>query len=163
MFVAAVPPHVYVPLPRVFKLYKNETNITVDCYGYGKPVPSVMWKRDGNPVKLVPYFTPNYEQEVVQDLFNTSSNSLWNITSRLYIRTGGVTYSEAGNYTCETSNAASHDSVTEEVEVLCKCPTRINIASLHTLSFPLPHSTQAALDLIRNEVFFSLVSFSLIL
>ena len=140
MFVAAVPPHVYVPLPRVLMLYKNETNITVDCYGYGKPVPSVMWKRDGNPVKLVPYFTPNYEQEVVQDLFNTSSNSLWNITSLLYIRTGGITYSEAGNYTCETSNAASHDSVTEEVELLCKCPTR-TIAYCYFAHTLLPTTT----------------------
>lgn len=120
-FSAVSPPLISVPPPRVLKLHYKETNVTVDCSVYGKPVPSVIWKKDGNAVELVGHFSPlKHGQKVVHNQFNTSSASQWNITSRLSLRTSGATYSEAGNYTCEASNDDSRSSVTETVELLCE-------------------------------------------
>ena len=45
----------------------------------------------------------------------------WNVTSRLYVRLSGVTYQEAGNYTCEVLNGVgSQRSVNATTEILCK-------------------------------------------
>ena len=64
--------------------------------------------------------TANNRDHVVQMLFNTT-DAPWNVTSRLYLRSNGVTYQEAGNYTCEVSNGVGiHGSVNATTEVLCE-------------------------------------------
>ena len=110
----------YVPQPQVLKLVKNEKNAMVDCYGYGKPLPSVVWKKDGVEVKNISVFSEAYNNQVVQ-VFDFSRSSSWNISSRLFLRTGGITYTEAGNYTCEVFNGVdTNHSEKGNIEVLCR-------------------------------------------
>ena len=110
---------VYIPKPHVLKLLNQTKDVKVDCYGYGKPLPSVMWKKDGVEVKNISVFSEAYNNQVVQ-VFDFSRSSSWNISSRLFLRTGGITYTEAGNYTCEVFNGVdTNHSEQQNIEVLC--------------------------------------------
>ena len=64
--------------------------------------------------------TAQYNNVVVQRVLNTSGDP-WNVTSRLYVRLAGITYLEAGNYTCEVSNGVGNRGlVNATTEILCK-------------------------------------------
>ena len=118
-FDLLAPHQLYIPKPHVLKLLKQTENVTIDCYGYGKPLPSVVWKKDGVEVKNISVFSEAYNNQVVQ-VFDFSRSSSWNISSRLFLRTGGITYSEAGNYTCEVFNGVdTNHSEQGNIEVLC--------------------------------------------
>ena len=104
----------------ILNLQRNEKNITIDCFGYGKPLPSVAWRKGGDTIPQIFLNTANYSDVVVQKVLNTSGDP-WNVTSRLYVRLSGVTYQESGNYTCEVSNGVgSQGSVNATTEILCK-------------------------------------------
>ena len=114
-----VPPEVLLTR-EILRLRRNAKNVTIDCYGYGKPTPSVTWRKDADVIPHVPMVTANDSDAVVQRVFNTSGNP-WNVTSRLYVRLDGITYQEAGNYTCEVTNGVgSQGSVNASTEILCK-------------------------------------------
>ena len=114
-----VPPNLRLS-PAVLILRQNERDVTADCYGYGKPLPVVTWRRGYEIVPHVSFLTPNGSNKVMQMSFNTSGTS-WNITTRLYLRTNGITYKEAGNYSCMVfSGVGSRESVNKTLEVLCK-------------------------------------------
>ena len=115
-FYSLVPPEVHQSQATLI-LRQNAKNVTIDCYGYGKPLPVVTWRKGVDVIPRVSAFTMNSSDQVVQMLFNASGGP-WNITSRLYLRSSGVTYQEAGNYTCEVSNGVGNGSVT--TDVLCK-------------------------------------------
>ena len=118
-----VPPKIYVPEPHVLKLENDWKNITIDCYGFGKPLPSVVWKRYGVGVKNVSTFSSSHLEEVVQ-VIRRHGLPPWNVASRLYLRTGGITYNESGNYTCEVFNGVGGNLSTERtIEVLCMYAT----------------------------------------
>ena len=59
--------------------------------------------------------------QVVQVLLN-STEEPWSIVNRLYFGGDvGVTYQEAGNYTCQVSNGIGREgTVNATAEVLCK-------------------------------------------
>lgn len=78
----------------------------------------VTWKKGIRVIPRVSAVTVNSSDQVLQVLFNISG-APWNITSRLYLRSNGVTYQEAGNYTCEVSNGVGIGSVKGTTEVLC--------------------------------------------
>ena len=81
----------------------------------------MVWRKDGKEVHRIATFSKAYANQVVQVLENVNS-SLWNVTSRLYLRTGGITYNESGNYTCDVFNGVGTNySETEGIEVLCEC------------------------------------------
>ena len=97
---------------------RDDINITIECRGYGKPTPDISWKKNDQIVQIVKDFGSNYTQSVVQVV---GSGPSLNVTSRLYLRTAGVTYEEAGNYTCEVSNGVLvNQSSSATIEVLCK-------------------------------------------
>ena len=107
------------------KLLKNDKNISVDCFGYGKPRPSVRWKKGADEVPTAEKLNIN---KVVQIVSNTSSESPWNVSSRLFLRTGGITYAEAGNYTCEVFNGVDRNHPEKQnIEVLCMCVIFVSI------------------------------------
>ena len=96
-------------------------DVTISCHGYGKPLPSIVWRKNGSAIKRLSAFTDAYSNQVVQVL-EYGNSSQWNVTSRLYLRTGGITYNESGNYTCEVFNGVGANySETENIEVLCEC------------------------------------------
>ena len=80
-----------------------------------------MWIRNRSVVPMKEIFSEEYKDSVVQVITGISS-PLQNITARLYLRTAGVTYKEAGNYTCVANNTVRGQvSVTEQVlQILCK-------------------------------------------
>lgn len=43
-----------------------------------------------------------------------------NVTSDLYLRIGGVTYNESGNYSCTAGNGVGDNPATTDVEVICE-------------------------------------------
>ena len=102
-------------------LLKHEKNVTAYCQGYGKPRPDVKWLRNGKEVKKAKKSMNDYRNEVVQATLGPTKESPWNVTSRLYLRVDGVTYPDAGNYTCEVFNGVgSNDSLKETLQVFCK-------------------------------------------
>lgn len=104
----------------VLKLRQNAKNVTIDCYGYGKPRPSVTWRKGVAIIPLVPVVTANNSDVVFQRVVNMSGYP-WNVTSRLYVRLDGMTYQEAGNYACEVSNGVGNQgTVNATSEILCK-------------------------------------------
>ena len=126
-----VPPSVSVPPPLTLRLAANATNITLDCYGYGKPTPDVKWKKDGRIVQVVSHIESGHAHSVVQ-VVSGSRAFPWNVTSRLYMRTAGVTYADAGNYTCEANNSVpEHRSANRTIEVLCEWK-HSKVLKLHT-------------------------------
>ena len=113
--------YVSIPQPHTLKLKNDTTNITIDCHGYGKPMPAVVWKKDGREIKRVSVFSEAYSSQVVQ-VVNYSKPARWNVTNRLYLRTGGVTYAESGKYTCEVlERRGANYSEEQSIEVLCMC------------------------------------------
>ena len=112
--------HISIRGPRTLRLTKETTNVTAECHGYGKPLPSVVWRKGGKEVLKVGTFSKAYANQVVQVLENVNSSE-WNITNRLYLRTSGITYNESGNYTCEVFNGVGTNySETESIEILCE-------------------------------------------
>ena len=98
------------------KLLRDEKNITVECFGRGKPRPTITWKKDGTKISKNP---SEIRSGVVQVIGNSSD--AWNVSSVLYLRTGGVTYDDAGNYTCEVYNGVEkNETVESTIRVLCK-------------------------------------------
>ena len=79
-----------------------------------------MWKKDGKEVKNISMFSEAYNNQVVQ-VVEYANSSQWNVTNRLYLRMGGITYNESGNYTCEVFNGiGANYSEEQTIEVLCK-------------------------------------------
>lgn len=114
-------PQIFVPLPHTLKLRKNARNVTKDCHGYGKPPPVVKWKKEGQRIPIRTSLEGNNSTMVVQVVFNQSSASGLNITSRLYLHTDGAAYDDAGTYMCEVYNGVNGNfSLNETIEVLCK-------------------------------------------
>ena len=92
----------------------------MDCHGYGKPTPVVTWTRNGKNIATENNFT-DYRHKVVQGNPDSSAESPWNVTSRLYLRVDGVTLEDAGNYTCEVFNGVGGNiSATDTLQVFCK-------------------------------------------
>ena len=67
-----------------------------------------------------------------------------NVTSDLYLRIGGVTYNESGNYTCTADNGVDENTAATSVEVICKY--RVDAVSSH-LNFP--HNFWVCLQLVK--------------
>ena len=113
--------YVSVEHPHTLTLTNATENVTIDCQGYGKPSPAVVWKKNGATIKKVPEFTERYSDQVVQ-VDDFAEPSQWNVTNRLYLRPAGVTYDEGGNYTCEVLNRTAGANYSEEqtIEVLCR-------------------------------------------
>ena len=110
----------FVPQPHLLKLNRGDRNISIECYGYGKPTPTVLWKRDGVTVAIVPEFNDSYGNDTIQVIRN-SHRTLWNVMTLLYLRTNGVTYVHAGEFVCEAQNKASgNSSARQPVEIVCK-------------------------------------------
>ena len=66
-------------------------------------------------------FAAGSRNRVVQTLLDQNENFPWNVTSRLYLRVAGVTYQDAGNYTCEVFNGVeSNHSLRDTLQVFCK-------------------------------------------
>ena len=109
-------------------LRRNERNVTVDCYGYGKPLPIVTWRKGNESIRRRnSTLTTNGRNGVMQMSFNTSGRP-WNITTRLYLRTNGITYEEAGNYSCEVFNGVGGNVSTDgTVRVFCKCSVFVDV------------------------------------
>ena len=53
-------------------------------------------------------------------LFTDIQRPMDNVTSDLYLRIGGVTYNESGNYTCTADNGVGENTAAASVEVICK-------------------------------------------
>ena len=114
-------PKVYISSQQKLKLFIGAKEKSVICNGNGFPDPTIIWKRNGEVIPIVTSLTSNDSDHVVQVLSNKHTVPLANISSTLYLRVGGVTYKEAGNYTCVVkilgglSNAAI-----QSVEVICE-------------------------------------------
>ena len=75
--------------------------------------------KNNKPIHVVTFEKlVRYSETVVQVISRATSP---NISSILYLRTSGITYQEAGNYTCVVVNdlVVGH-SIWISVEVLCK-------------------------------------------
>ena len=64
-----VPPQVSLS-HEILKLRRHEKNVTVDCYGSGKPRPAVTWKRGQNDVPVFAVITANETNQVPQTCFS---------------------------------------------------------------------------------------------
>ena len=112
---------VFIPPPRELNLLKYTQNITANCYGYGKPAPRVTWTRNNKDIPIVNSLSEENRSKVVQWEFEVLSGSPWNAGSRLYLRMDGVTYQDAGNYTCEVFNGVGGNiSATDTLQVFCE-------------------------------------------
>lgn len=120
IFFSALP-RLSISPTKELELRKHDKNITVDCRGYGKPTPRVTWIRNVKNIPTVNNFTADYRRRVVQANLEPSKESPWNVTSRLYLRVDGVTYQDAGNYTCEVFNGVGGNvSATDTIQVFCE-------------------------------------------
>lgn len=127
----SVPAGIFLPPPKVHRLSLGERNVSFICFGQGYPMPSIVWKKDGNLTEY-PIVTTNL--------------SAINSSKRLEIRSDGVTYQEAGNYTCEVYNGADGlAAVFDTLEVICEYfPNLVTTVSIvrylrwqiSTLTFP---------------------------
>jgi len=105
-----------VPGPQVLKLHRGDKNLTVVCFGRGKPRPKITWKKNGMDVLRASYDTRSSVVQIV-----SKGSDVWNVSSVLYLRTGGAMYSEAGNYSCEVYNGVGQNATAESIiTVLCK-------------------------------------------
>ena len=107
--------------PATRRLTTHRNNITIDCYGNGYPEPSVEWRRNNTVIPVVQQHNENYSTNVVQVITGVTA-PLQNVSARLYLRTAGVTYKEAGNYTCVANNTVQgkESIVKQNLEILCK-------------------------------------------
>ena len=117
----SVPSEVFLsgPAIRIFK--KGDKNASVTCYGRGHPAPNVTWtKGSGETVLQVDDVSlANKSRHALQVLPVNVTSFPENVTSRLYLRPSGLTYEEAGNYTCTSSNGVGGAAETR-VEILCE-------------------------------------------
>ena len=110
----------YVPQPHLVKLYRGDRNISIDCYGYGKPAPTLLWKRNGVSVAIVPEFNDSYVNDTVQ-VIRKEHPRHWNVIASLYLRNNRVTYDDAGEFVCEAHNtAAGNTSARQPINIVCK-------------------------------------------
>ena len=109
----------YVEQPVVRSFLQGDANQTIVCYGSGQPQPTVRWFYNGEAVQAVDKVFPKFTSQVVQVTWNNITEKLQNVSSRLYLRVGGITLNDAGNYTCKAWNAVN-ESAEKTVEVLCK-------------------------------------------
>ena len=111
---------------RLLVVRRQQKNTTVDCYGYGKPSPIVIWLRHGVQVPLLSDSKVSNNSDRVFQVITSGGNgsSRWNASSRLYIVPRGVTYQEAGEYVCQVQNSAQRNmAINETVNVACEyCP-----------------------------------------
>lgn len=115
-FYILEPAKIGIAGPQVLKLHRGEKNITVECFGRGKPRPTITWKKNGTEILK----TANETRSNVVQILSKSSD-IWNVSSVLYLRLAGVTYDEAGNYTCELYNGVDQNKTVESsISVLCK-------------------------------------------
>ena len=111
----------FISPTKELNLFKYDKNVTVNCHGYGKPAPKVTWIRNKKEIPTIYNFTDKDRKEVVQAIFQPRKESPWNVTSRLYLRLDGVTYQDAGNYTCEVFNGVGGNiSASDTLQVFCK-------------------------------------------
>ena len=74
-----------------------------------------MWKKQ---TKEIPVADVPDNNRVKQKIYSDIKHPMENVTSNLYLRIGGVTYNESGNYTCTSVNVVGNAST--GVEVICK-------------------------------------------
>ena len=118
---SAVAPKVYISSHHTLKLLDGEKNQTVVCHGSGYPSPHIVWKKDGQDIATASEVTANDTQRLLQVISNSSSLPLANISSSLYLRVGGLTYDEAGNYTCVvTIESQVKTKASQSLEVMCE-------------------------------------------
>ncbi|XP_028519145.1 uncharacterized protein LOC110252934 [Exaiptasia diaphana] len=113
------PVQVYVNSRQITSFVEGEANQTIVCHGSGQPQPTVRWFYNGEAVQAVDKVFPKFTSQVVQVTWNNITEKLQNVSSRLYLRVGGITLNDAGNYTCKAWNAVN-ESAEKTVEVLCK-------------------------------------------
>ena len=102
----SVPASVFVSPPEVYRLSLGQKNVSFLCFGHGYPIPRIVWKKDGNPI-VYPIVSQNL--------------SAINSSKRLEVKADGVTYEEAGKYTCEVYNGVDGmTAASATLEVLCK-------------------------------------------
>ena len=116
-------PAISITPPLQLKLRRQEKNTTVDCRGYGKPVPVIRWLRNGVQIPAFHALEPyNNSFRVFQVTAMLRPETPWNVSSRLFIAPAGISYREAGVYSCEVYNSIEGKStVNETIKVLCKC------------------------------------------
>ena len=103
--------------PRYQKLYQTP-EFTISCLSEGGPATTVMWWRNGEPVQ------EDRNHETTQFIVDTSQNSVYNNTLRVYGR-------EGGEYKCTVRTNIpdyfplltylSHNTTTLTVEGICTC------------------------------------------
>ena len=70
---------------------------------------------------MVNSLTNDSRSRVVQMKIEPRAGSQWNAGSRLYLHVDGVTYQEAGNYTCDVFNGVGGNiSAWDNLQVFCK-------------------------------------------
>ena len=132
--MSSVDVRIYVQLPLVRSFVPGESNLTIDCYGNGKPQPNVTWYYNGKPVRIVNQVYPSYTSDVVQVIWTDISDKIQNVSSRLYLRPSGIRLNDAGNYTCKAWNAVN-GSDEKTVEVLCRfCLSCVMIDVFYSVS-----------------------------
>jgi hypothetical protein len=107
IFLFTVLHDVFIPTPKPYILILGERNVSLQCYGFGFPLPVLSWYKNGTSVDIRTVTT------------NSSNN---NVSSQLFLTTpeAGVTYKEAGNYTCEAYSSILSKKTRGTVEVLCE-------------------------------------------
>ena len=71
-------------------------------------------------MNVIPVVLKQGNDSVVQVVSTNIQNPMDNVTSDLYLRIGGVTYNESGNYTCSAGNGVGDNPAESSVEVICK-------------------------------------------
>ena len=120
-YLSAAHSRVYVSPPLTRILVRQQENFTIICYGNGYPKPSVYWMRNYTMIPTVESLSEKDSTRIVQVIRGISS-PLENATARLFLRVAGVTYNEAGKYTCVANNTVKGIAsfTNQTTEVLCK-------------------------------------------
>ena len=97
-------------------------------------------------------FSEAYNDQVVQ-VVEYASSSQWNVTNRLYLRMGGITYNESGNYTCKVFNGVGTNySEEQSIEVLCKCIFCCTFSVMHQLHLSCVFIYPSLLPFVKIKV-----------